>query len=192
MSRSNRDRREELLAALRSQWITPEFERRVREEAPYLDVADAVIGLRSAAGITQHELAERVGTTQSVIARLESGKHAVRTTLLNRVAASLGLNWRPEFYEQGVLDFLPDQRPIAEQGSNIIHLGDVRPELRHEPRAWAVSHRTDDAHADALTSDELRELFDRFLDSYVATRPRKKPGAKRRVAEDGSGYSSAV
>ena len=41
-------------------------------------------------GLTQAELAERVGTTQSSIARLESGKHKPSLQMLEKVAEALG------------------------------------------------------------------------------------------------------
>lgn len=46
---------------------------------------------REAAGLTQAELAERLGTTQSAVARLESGRSAPTVATLDRVAAALGL-----------------------------------------------------------------------------------------------------
>lgn len=41
-------------------------------------------------GLTQAELADRVGTTQSSIARLESGKHKPSLQMLEKVAEALG------------------------------------------------------------------------------------------------------
>lgn len=47
---------------------------------------------RSSAGITQAEVAERIGTTQSAIARLESGrgKHSPSLSTLQKYAHALG------------------------------------------------------------------------------------------------------
>ena len=47
-------------------------------------IASAVIGARSHAGLTQEKLAKRMGTTQSVIARLEAGKSKPSTTTLEK------------------------------------------------------------------------------------------------------------
>lgn len=44
----------------------------VLEEA--FALADAVIDARARAGLTQHELARRMGTTQPVVLRLEGGR----------------------------------------------------------------------------------------------------------------------
>ncbi|HVC76873.1 MAG TPA: helix-turn-helix transcriptional regulator [Candidatus Micrarchaeaceae archaeon] len=46
--------------------------------------------LRVAHGLSQRELAERMHTTQSVIARLEAGGTKPSLTTLERVAAALG------------------------------------------------------------------------------------------------------
>ena len=75
----------------------PAFDDEYRRTYPYHDVADAVVELRAKAGLTQSALAEAVGTTQSVIARLESGKQAVRIDLLTRIADALEMTWRPVF-----------------------------------------------------------------------------------------------
>lgn len=47
-------------------------------------------GLREARGLSQRELAERVGTTQSAIARLEAGNISPSLPTLDRVADALG------------------------------------------------------------------------------------------------------
>jgi ribosome-binding protein aMBF1 (putative translation factor) len=47
--------------------------------------------LREKRGLTQKELAERLGTTQSAIARLEAGNIAPSLPTLDKVAAALGV-----------------------------------------------------------------------------------------------------
>ena len=64
------------------------------------DVAEEVYNMRKAARLTQKELARRVGTSPSVISRLEDadyGKHSLR--MLDRVAAALGRTVRVNFPE---------------------------------------------------------------------------------------------
>ncbi len=53
---------------------------------------DEFLKARAAAGITQAELAERIGTTQSAIARLESGRgsHSPSLSTLQKYARALG------------------------------------------------------------------------------------------------------
>lgn len=83
---------------LRTEWhADPAHEDAMRREFPYREVADAIIGLRARLGLTQEQFARQVGTTQSVIARLESGKHAVTVRMLYRIAAAFGSHWRPVF-----------------------------------------------------------------------------------------------
>ena len=75
----------------------PSFLAAYERQYPYEHVADALLQLRADLGWTQQELAERAGTTQSVIARAESGRHSFRIDLIDRVAQAAGLRWRPTF-----------------------------------------------------------------------------------------------
>jgi transcriptional regulator with XRE-family HTH domain len=52
-----------------------------------------VIKHRVAQGISQKELADRVGTSHSAICRLESGRHKASVETLQRVAEALGLRF---------------------------------------------------------------------------------------------------
>lgn len=68
----------------------PEVRIKYEEEKVKSEIAMAVKSARTRAGLTQVELAEKVGTSQSVIARLESGNDT-RTpslSLLARIASS--------------------------------------------------------------------------------------------------------
>ena len=53
-------------------------------------VAKAIIEARTRVGLTQAQLAKRMKTTQSVIARLESGKGKPSTTTLQTLARATG------------------------------------------------------------------------------------------------------
>ena len=75
-------------------------EQRVRKSVPYrktfgrtlhqIDLALLVREMREDAGLTQTELARKVSTTQSVIARLEDAEYTGHSlTMLERIAASL-------------------------------------------------------------------------------------------------------
>lgn len=52
--------------------------------------------LRQSGGLTQPELASRMGTTASAIARLESGQTSPTFAILERLAAALGVQLRLE------------------------------------------------------------------------------------------------
>jgi transcriptional regulator with XRE-family HTH domain len=53
-------------------------------------LASAIIGARARAGLTQEQLARRMKTTQTVIARLESGRAKPSTRTLQRFARATG------------------------------------------------------------------------------------------------------
>ena len=56
-----------------------------------------MIEARAGAGLTQAELALRMGTTQSVIARLESGRVQPTTATLQRLARATGTRLKIAF-----------------------------------------------------------------------------------------------
>ena len=60
-------------------------------------LAAAMIAARARAGLTQEQLAQRMGTTQAVIARLESGRVKPSTRTLERLAAATGMRLRISF-----------------------------------------------------------------------------------------------
>jgi ribosome-binding protein aMBF1 (putative translation factor) len=59
-------------------------------------IADQVAERRLAKGLSQRELAERVGTTQSAIARLERGGRPPRIDTLLNIAEALDCDLRVE------------------------------------------------------------------------------------------------
>lgn len=61
--------------------------------APFEKLARLVIKHRAAQGISQKELADRVGTSHSAISRLESGRHKTSVETLQRVAEALGVRF---------------------------------------------------------------------------------------------------
>ena len=60
-------------------------------------LAKAMMQARMQSGLTQEELAKRMGTTQSVIARWESGKTLPSSRTLLRVAEATGTHFRAQF-----------------------------------------------------------------------------------------------
>src|SRR5271165_6174496 len=70
----------------------PEVKRAYDEMAEEFAYLDEVLKARSQAGLTQAEVAARIGTTQSTIARLESAqaRHSPSIATLQRYAKALG------------------------------------------------------------------------------------------------------
>lgn len=70
----------------------PEVRKAYDDLAEEFAFLDEVLKARAAAGLTQAEVAARVGTTQSAIARLESAapRHSPSVATLQRYARALG------------------------------------------------------------------------------------------------------
>ncbi len=85
-----RDKHNEIVGqrARKSAIYRKTFERTVHQ----IDLALLVREMRDAEGLTQAELAKRVGTTQSVIARLEDAEYTGHSlAMLERIAAACGV-----------------------------------------------------------------------------------------------------
>ena len=71
----------------------PELRRMVAEEGLNARVARLIRAARAEAGLTQRELAQRIGSKQSVIARLEDADYEGHSlAMLQRIAAALELD----------------------------------------------------------------------------------------------------
>lgn len=64
---------------------------------PEFELARALIEARTRAGITQAEMASRMKTTQSAVARLESGRIPPSIRTLEKVARANGTRLRIQF-----------------------------------------------------------------------------------------------
>ena len=86
------------LSKLSDEWFKdPEFVREYDALEEEFALARALIGARAQAGLTQEELAQRMGTTQSAIARMEGGKGRPSTSTLAKVAKATGTKLRVSF-----------------------------------------------------------------------------------------------
>ncbi len=65
-------------------------QRAYEDEARISEFRDLVYRLRSEAGLTQAELAKRMGTTQSAIARMEGGGSRPTLETLEKLAGAIG------------------------------------------------------------------------------------------------------
>jgi len=68
----------------------PEFRAEYERLAPYEELARIVIMRRAALGLTQAELAARMGTTASAISRIENGQHATSAQTLKKLGDAFG------------------------------------------------------------------------------------------------------
>ena len=73
------------------EWMKdPEFKAEYDRLGPEFEIATELIQARLRSGFSQVELAERMGTSQSAIARLESGQTLPSTKTLLRFAEATG------------------------------------------------------------------------------------------------------
>ncbi len=76
---------------LKNQWMrNSEFTKEYEALELEYKIALELIKARSKAGLSQKEVAQRMGTTQSVIARLESGAILPTVKTLNKYAQATG------------------------------------------------------------------------------------------------------
>lgn len=86
------------LSKLSDQWFKdPEFVREYDALEEEFALATALVKARADAGLTQEEIARRMGTTQSAVARLEGGKSRPSTTTLAKFAKATGTRLRVSF-----------------------------------------------------------------------------------------------
>jgi transcriptional regulator with XRE-family HTH domain len=87
---------------LRQRYVRGEPERvlRIEQEKAELDVAMQLRSIRETAGLTQTELAGMIGTTASVISRLENAEYEGHSlAMLRRIADALGKSVRISFVD---------------------------------------------------------------------------------------------
>jgi ribosome-binding protein aMBF1 (putative translation factor) len=76
---------------LHNRWSKdPEYQKAYEGLEEEFAVAQAIIEARRRVGLTQAQLAERMKTPQSIIARLESGEARPSTTTLRNLARATG------------------------------------------------------------------------------------------------------
>jgi len=82
---------------LAEQLKNPEFKRHYDEYGRQLEIAYQILQLRKKKKMTQAELAKRIGTKQSNVARMEAGNQNFTIDILQRIASVLGRNLKVEF-----------------------------------------------------------------------------------------------
>jgi transcriptional regulator with XRE-family HTH domain len=83
---------------LHREWMkNPAYRKAYDELEEEYQLASAMIAARAKARLTQEELAKRMNTTQTAIARLESGRVMPSTRTLDRLAKATGHRLRISF-----------------------------------------------------------------------------------------------
>ena len=76
---------------LHKKWLKePKYRKAYEALEEEFVLASAVIDVRNRAGLTQQQLARKMGTTQPVVARLESGRSRPSMRTLERLAKATG------------------------------------------------------------------------------------------------------
>jgi ribosome-binding protein aMBF1 (putative translation factor) len=89
------------ISDLHQQWLeNPQYQTAYDAQRSELEIASAIISARSSANLTQEELAQRMSTKQSLIARLETGEHNTTIKTLNRIAQATNTRLHISFVTQ--------------------------------------------------------------------------------------------
>ena len=75
----------------------PEFKKYYDKYSKQLEIAYQILQLRKQKRMSQTELAKKLGTKQSNIARMETGQQNFTTDMLQKIATALKKNLRIEF-----------------------------------------------------------------------------------------------
>jgi len=115
---------------LEEQLKDPEFAERFKKAGEAWNIALQLASLREACGLSQKELAERVGTSQQQISRLESPSYEGHSlSMLRRVAEALGATLRVEIRRRK-----PERQAVVAEGRSQYGISkQVRRKLRGRP-----------------------------------------------------------
>ena len=119
----------------------PEVRREYEGLKEEFEILDEILKARAEAGFTQAELAARIGTTQSAVARLETamGKHSPSIGTLKRYASALGYRLQVRLVkEEGLTTVGEMTRSVPVDASTLL----VRARaLRRTPKRVRVTDR---------------------------------------------------
>jgi len=82
---------------LAKQLKDPKFKRYYNEYGKQLEIAYQILQLRKNKKMSQAELAKKIGTRQSNIARMEAGRQNFTTETLQKIAEALNCDLKIEF-----------------------------------------------------------------------------------------------
>jgi DNA-binding XRE family transcriptional regulator len=84
-------------AYLKAQLKNPQVKKHYDEAGKRLEIAYQVIQLRKEGGVSQSQLAKKLGTTQSNVARIEAGQQNFTAETLQKIAKAFRRDLRIEF-----------------------------------------------------------------------------------------------
>ena len=86
------------ISDMHKKWVKePKYRKAYEAPEEEFVLASAVMDVRNRAGLTQAQLARKMGTTQPVVARLESGRTRPSMRTLDRLAEATGSRLRISF-----------------------------------------------------------------------------------------------
>lgn len=77
---------------LKKELKNPEFKKHYDEYGKQLEIAYQILELRKKKNISQAQLAKKIGTKQSNVARMEAGQQNFSVDILGKIAEALGCN----------------------------------------------------------------------------------------------------
>ena len=82
---------------LKKELKNPEFKKHYDEYGKQLEIAYQILQLRKKKKMSQAQLAKKIGTKQSNIARIESGQQNFSIDILEKIAEALGRDLKVTF-----------------------------------------------------------------------------------------------
>ena len=121
--------------------VRPDVRREYEGLKEEFEILDEILKARAEAGLTQAELAARIGTTQSTVARLETamGKHSPSIGTLKRYASALGYRLQIHLVKEKSLSIYKQSTHSVPVDVNVL-LASARA-LRHTTKGIRVTDR---------------------------------------------------
>ena len=96
-TRNNAKKAIDFQVYLKDRLKNPKFKKYYDEYGKQLEIAYQILKLRKQKGLSQAELAKKIGTRQSDIARMETGQQNFTTDTLQKIASAFKRDLRVEF-----------------------------------------------------------------------------------------------
>ena len=101
----------------------PEFRKAKRKLNPFFELVVKIINRRNELGLSQKELAERAGTHQSRISKIESAELDVRLSTLIDIAEALETELNIQLTPISEQEFIPVQGLYSQLFQSVVKIG---------------------------------------------------------------------